>query len=196
MTLIDSITILIVLASAFYGYQRGLVRQATSLAGYLLGIIACNVFGGAATEALVAVNPEAAQWPLASVTTHAVAVITLFLIIVVATRAAGSLIKGVVQALHLGVFDRIGGVALCAFKYFFMLSIILNLWFWIKPSSDEFQKEHIFGNVPFEATLNLVPAVLGADHLPGDSLKVAATLPPTPDNDGVTAPTGDDSSLI
>ena len=171
MTFVDTITVLLFVASVVIGYMRGLVRQATSLLGYILGIIACNMFGDTATDILLTVMPSAAEWPLASVTTHAVAVIVLFLLISLSLRVAGMFLRRVIGMLHLGIVDNIGGSALCLFKYFFIFSILLNLWLMVNPTSDTFTTEHILGNRPFVETINLAPRVLGAETLPGDSLK-------------------------
>ena len=171
MTFVDTITVLLFVASVVIGYMRGLVRQATSLLGYILGIIACNMFGDTATDILLTVMPSAAEWPLASVTTHAVAVIVLFLLISLSVRVAGMFLHSVIGMLHLGIVDNIGGSALCLFKYFFIFSILLNLWLMVNPTSDTFTTEHILGNRPFVETINLAPRVLGAETLPGDSLK-------------------------
>ena len=171
MTFVDTITVLLFVASVVIGYMRGLVRQATSLLGYILGIIACNMFGDTATDILLTVMPSAAEWPLASVTTHAVAVIVLFLLISLSVRVAGMFWRSVIGMLHLGIVDNIGGSALCLFKYFFIFSILLNLWLMVNPTSDTFTTEHILGNRPFVETINLAPRVLGAETLPGDSLK-------------------------
>ena len=171
MTFVDTITVLLFVASVVIGYMRGLVRQATSLLGYILGIIACNMFGDTATDILLTVMPSAAEWPLASVTTHAVAVIVLFLLISLSVRVAGMFLRSIVDMLHLGIIDNIGGAALCLFKYFFIFSILLNLWLMVNPTSDTFTTEHILGNRPFVETINLAPRVLGAETLPGDSLK-------------------------
>ena len=171
MTFVDTITVLLFVASVVIGYMRGLVKQASSLVGYILGIIACNAFGDTATDILLTVMPSAAQWPLASVTTHAVAVIVLFLLISLSVRVAGMFLRSIVDMLHLGIIDNIGGSALCLFKYFFIFSILLNLWLMINPTSDTFTTEHILGNRPFVETINLAPRVLGSESLPGDSLK-------------------------
>ena len=171
MTFVDTITVLLFVASVVIGYMRGLVRQATSLLGYILGIIACNMFGDTATDILLTVMPSAAEWPLASVTTHAVAVIVLFLLISLSVRVAGMFLRSIVDMLHLGIIDNIGGSALCLFKYFFIFSILLNLWLMINRTSDTFTTEHILGNRPFVETINLAPRVLGSESLPGDSLK-------------------------
>lgn len=194
MTFVDTITVLLFIAAVAIGYMRGLVRQVTSLVGYILGIIACNLFGDVATEILVTVMPSAANWPLASVTTHAMAVIVLFLLISLSARVAGIFIKNTFSALHLGIVDRLGGSALCVFKYFFLFSILLNLWFLINPQSDTFTTEHILGNKPFVATVNLAPRVLGQETLPGDSIE--ANIHKTGTNNIEEEESGESNSLI
>ena len=173
MTFVDTITVLLFVASVVIGYMRGLVRQATSLLGYILGIIACNMFGDTATDILLTVMPSAAEWPLASVTTHAVAVIVLFLLISLSVRVASMFLRSIVDMLHLGIIDNIGGSALCLFKYFFIFSILLNLWLMINPTSDTFTTEHILGNRPFVGASSVAPRVLGGGARPGESLKAS-----------------------
>ena len=173
MTFVDTITVLLFVASIAFGYMRGLVKQVTSLIGYVLGIIACNAFGDVATEVLTTVMPSSVHWPLPSITTHAVAVIAMFLLISLSVRVAGIFIKNTIGMLHLGIVDRLGGAALRMFKYFFIFSILLNLWFLINPHSDTFTTEHMLGNKPFVATINLAPRVLGQETMPGDSIEAA-----------------------
>lgn len=175
MTFVDTITILLFVAAVVIGYMRGLVKQVTSLVGYILGIVACNLFGDTATEVLVTVMPSAAKWPLASITTHAVAVIVMFLLISLSARVAGIFIKNTFSMLHIGIIDKLGGSALCIFKYFFIFSILLNLWFLVNPHSDTFTTEHMLSNKPFVATINLAPRVLGQETMPGDSIEAAAS---------------------
>lgn len=198
MTFVDTITIMLFVAAAVMGYMRGLVKQVTSLVGYILGIVACNLFGDTATEVLVTVMPSAANWPLASITTHAVAVIVMFLIISLTARVAGIFIKNTFSMLHIGIIDKLGGSVLCLFKYFFIFSILLNLWFLVNPHSDTFTTEHMLSNKPFVATINLAPRVLGQESMPGDSIEAAASRQDfqSTDFDDDSQGGNDDNSLI
>ena len=170
MTLIDTLIAIIVVAGIVWGYRKGLIGQLASIVSYALGIAACVTMGDKAAEVLLAVNPEAAQWPMSGVTVHAVATLVLFLLVALTVRVIAFFVKSITKAVHLGFFDRLGGSALCVFKWLFVLSIVLNLLLVLNPSNEMFSTRHAINNKPFEATLNLMPAVLGNDTLPADSL--------------------------
>ncbi len=172
MTILDVIMILLFVAGVVMGYMRGMIKQMSTIVGFVLGIVACHVFGDSATELLLEVIPSAANWPLANITTHAMAVIILFVVIWLTVKVLGMFMKNTIELFNLEIVDKIGGAALCVVKYFFVLSILLNLWLLISPKSEVFTTKHILDNEPFELTLNLAPWVLGQDGMPGDSLKV------------------------
>ncbi|MGN0229729.1 MAG: CvpA family protein [Muribaculaceae bacterium] len=178
MTLIDVIMLLLLGVGVVYGYMRGMIKQMSSIMGFVLGIIVCNMMGDSATEVLKEVIPSSAEWPMPSVTTHAMAVIVLFVLVWLSVKVAGMFLKNTIDALHLSILDRIGGSALNVFKYFFGLSILLNLWLLISPKSEIFSTQHALDNKPFEITLNLVPWALGQRDLPSDSIENVATPAP------------------
>ncbi len=173
MTILDVIMILLFVAGAVMGYMRGLIKQMSTIVGFVVGIIACNMFGDKTTEVLIEVVPSAVNWPLAKITTHALAVIILFVVVWLSAKVLGFFMRNTIEMFHLGVVDKVGGAAMCVVKYFFVLSILLNLWLLISPKSEVFTTEHMLGNEPFEMTLNMVPWVLGQDGMPGDSLQIA-----------------------
>ena len=175
MTLIDVIMLLLLGVGVVYGYMRGMIKQMSSIMGFVLGIIVCNMMGDGATEVLKEVIPSSSEWPISSVTTHAVAVIVLFVLVWLSVKVAGMFLKNTIDALHLSILDRIGGSALNVFKYFFGLSILLNLWLLISPNSEVFSTRHALDNKPFEMTLNMVPWALGQRDMPSDSIASDAT---------------------
>ena len=175
--------ILLLAVGVVYGYMRGMIKQMSSILGFVLGIVVCNVMGDSATEVLREAIPS-----LASVTTHAMAVIVLFVLVWLSVKVAGMFLKNTIDALHLSIVDRVGGAALNVLKYFFVLSILLNLWLLISPNSEVFTTQHALENKPFELTLNLVPWALGQRNLPGDSI---AEMP-----QAASAPDGDDAESL
>ena len=183
MTLIDVIMILLLAVGVVYGYMRGMIKQMSSILGFVLGIVVCNVMGDSATEVLREAIPSSAEWPLASITTHAMAVIVLFVLVWLSVKVAGMFLKNTIDALHLSIVDRVGGAALNVLKYFFALSILLNLWLLISPKSEVFTTQHALENKPFELTLNLVPWALGQRNLPGDSITEMPQAAPAPEGD-------------
>ena len=68
MTFVDTIILLIVLGGLAIGYYKGLTRQLASLVSWAAAIVICYVLGDWARDTLLALNPEAANWPMPSVT--------------------------------------------------------------------------------------------------------------------------------
>ena len=161
MTFIDTLITILAVGGALIGWWRGMVPQVVSIAGYVLGIIAANVMGDWGTELLTVVMPESAHWPFAHVTQSIVAHVIIFLLVMLTVRVAGLFIKDVISALNLGLLNRVGGSAICAFKYLLLLSAMLNLWLVISPKSEIFDGEHMMNNKPFEITMQLAPWCLG-----------------------------------
>lgn len=170
MTLIDALIILVLLAGTIAGFLRGIISQVASIVGFALGIFACLTVGSQATELLVTLIPSAASWPLAEFTTAAVAQGTLFMLVMLTCRVIAFSVKGLAHRAKLGLADRLGGSALGAFKNMMVLSLLLNLWFVISPTSSAFTTQGSLGSLPVVATLNLAPSVFGLSVMPGDSL--------------------------
>jgi membrane protein required for colicin V production len=172
MSFVDAIIFLAIIAGAVIGYMRGIIKQISSIAALVLGILVCNIFGGWAAEVLRVVVPSSAKWPAADVTTAAFAEILFFLLVYLSVAVVAMFVKSVVKKLKLGLIDNFGGAALSVLKYLFAVSIILNVWYIISPHSCTFTTRHAFGNVPFAFTLDVAPCVLGSKSLPSDSLKI------------------------
>lgn len=170
MTLIDALIILVLLAGTIAGFLRGIISQVASIVGFALGIFACLSVGSQATELLVTLIPSTASWPLAEFTTAAVAQGTLFMLVMLTCRVIAFSVKGLARRAKLGLADRLGGSALGAFKNMMVLSLLLNLWFVIRPTSSAFTTQGSLGSLPVVATLNLAPSVFGLSVMPGDSL--------------------------
>ena len=170
MTLIDCILLLILLGSLVIGWRKGLVRQTASLVSWAVGIVVCLFFGDEITRLFLAINPDAANWPLASITVKAVALAIFFLLVTLTLRILSYITRKVIKAANLGCIDRVGGAALFLFKWLMVVSILLNLLYAYNPDAETFGIRHALGNKPYEFTLDLMPMVLGSDKMPSDSL--------------------------
>lgn len=170
MTFIDAILLLILLGALVVGWRKGLVRQTASLVSWAVGIAVCLFFGDQITQLFLAINPDAAQWPLASITVKVVALAIFFLFVTLTLRVLSYVTRKLIKAANLGCLDRAGGAVLFLFKWLMVLSIALNLLYAYNPNADTFGTCHALNNKPYEFTLDLMPRVLGADHLPSDSL--------------------------
>ncbi|MBP3738701.1 MAG: CvpA family protein [Muribaculaceae bacterium] len=172
MTFVDALILLIALGALVVGWRKGLIKQLASLVSWVIGIVVCLFLGDEVTRLFLAINPEAAQWPLAGITVKAVALSMLFLVVTLTLRVEAYVTRKVVKMARLGCLDRVGGAALFAFKYLFALSIVLNLYYAYNPDAETFGTRHMLNNKPYEITLDLMPRVLGADVMPSDSLKL------------------------
>ena len=170
MSFVDLIIFIVAIVGLIMGYKRGLIRQAASLAGIVLGIIVCQVFGDTAINIIKAIFPGWEKWPMPEVTPNIIALGLLFLIVLLACRLAGSFFKGIAEKLHLGAIDKIGGCGLGIVRYLLILSIFLNFWLVFKPDSSIFNQQHMLNNKPFEFTLDLMPTILGSDSIPSSSV--------------------------
>lgn len=174
MYFIDIVILLLVIAGAVIGYMKGILSQISSIIGVVLGLIVCNILGGVATDVFMAVVPESAKWPAASVTAGAMAHIVLFILVFLSVMLASNAIRSTFKHLSLGGIDKVGGAALCVFKYLIGLSILLNMWHFIAPKSDTFTTRHAMNNVPFEVVLDIAPFTLGMDEMPSSTLQLPA----------------------
>ena len=179
MSFVDITILLIVVAGAIIGYIKGFVRQISSICGIVLGLIACNMFGGWATDVLRLLVPESAGWPAADVTVKATAHISLFVVVFLSVLLAGTIIRSVFSSLHLGIIDNVCGSVLCVFKYLLCLSIVLNLWYLISPDGDTFKTRHAMNNKPFEVVLDMAPFTFGVDKMPSSTLPGAPKVDKT-----------------
>lgn len=178
MTLIDSILLLILLGALVIGWRKGLVRQMASLVSWVVGIAVCLFFGDEITRIFLALNPDAASWPLASITVKAVSLSLFFLLVTLTLRVVSYVTRKVIRAANLGCLDRVGGAALFLFKWLMAVSIVLNLLYAYNPDAETFGTRHALANKPYEFTLDLMPRVLGADRMPSDSLLLYRSTSP------------------
>ena len=87
--------------------------------------------------------------------------IILFIIGYLSVRIVAHFFKTVVRSLSLGVLDRIAGALFSCFEWMLALSILLNLWLLVKPSTPFLAMSTIGNGHAIEAILSLAHALLG-----------------------------------
>lgn len=130
--------ILVTLGIGLYvGYSRGVIRQLGSLAGMLIGLVACQLFGDAATQltaSIMGVNETiipTREWIAASVIGNVV----LFVVVWWGVSLCGHLLHGLVNAVHLGVVNAFIGSLFMGLQILIVASLLINLWLVKDPSS-------------------------------------------------------------
>lgn len=166
MSTIDTIIVIIIVVGVIRGAYKGVIKQITSLGGLLLGIIACRLFGDWASNMALHLIPELKDLPATDTMASIVGHVLLFVFVYLSATLAGTLMKSLTQSLHLGIFDKILGSVMCALKYLVGLSLILNMWFVVSPSSNIFTSSKLFDGSLFRFVLDLGPWLIDSQFIP------------------------------
>lgn len=178
MTFFDTILLIGVVVATVVGFKRGLVGQVASLASLAIGVAVCVIVGDEAVAFYRSMNPQCREWPHAPFTVPAVVLGSLFLLVSLTVRVIGLLVKNTLRrAKATSLLDRMGGVGLNVFKWLLLLSVLLNFMLMASPRNEMFTTRHALDNKPFEATLNLLPYLLGRDVVPSDSIAPHDSVP-------------------
>lgn len=102
MSSLDIVVLGILAGSTLLGLMRGLVKEVFSLAAWILAFIGARSFGPWLAPLLPGADNPALR--------HAMALVLVFVVILVAAGLAGTLLGGVVRLVGLGAYDRLLGV--------------------------------------------------------------------------------------
>ena len=119
MNILDIIIGIILLLFAFAGLRKGLIIEAFYLASIIIGLYGAMFFSDAMSEwlsELINVAPEYLAL---------IAFILTFIVFMVLIRFVGRIISGLVEAIHLGFIDKIGGFIFGIIKGALLLSILI-----------------------------------------------------------------------
>lgn len=162
VSFIDIIILIVFAGAVFVGIRKGIIAQIGSVAAIVLGILACRLFGDKATEITCALIPELTS---DSATSHYAASVLgnvlLFVLVYLSAKLLASLVKTAAHALMLGILDRVLGVVFCMFKWFLVMSIVLNLWLALFPSSGLVSSSKIGNGLAVRTVLDIAPRVFG-----------------------------------
>ena len=154
MTTLDVIILAVFVGSVAVGFYRGVIVQVGAVAALVFAVVLCRL-GGDSLARFIADGGEV------STLDEVVAKVIVFIVGYLAVRAVASLFKKMTHALSLGGLDRLAGVVFSLFQWMLVLSLLLNLWFVIKPDASLAQMSTLANGHAAEAILGLAPAVLG-----------------------------------
>lgn len=128
METIDIILLVISAVAIVTGAMRGFVRQAGTISGLVLAIVACRLFGS-----------QAAQWLIGSGSEHevllrAVAYTAIFVIVFVGVSLLARLIHSAFAAVSLGWLNRVAGAVFRLGLWMVLTSLVLNIWLTAAPA--------------------------------------------------------------
>lgn len=153
MNAIDYIILGIIILAAIVGAMKGFVNQAGTIAGVILGILACRFFGGAAADFIV--TPGTEHEALYRTLTYAL----VFVAVVVVVKLVAGLFTKVISAMHIRIIDRVAGAVFSAAIWALGMSVALNVYLSAAPADrGEFNKR----DKPWRsAVVGFAPQIMG-----------------------------------
>ena len=161
MSTLDIILIVVVVVAAIYGYYKGFVRQIGALAGIIAGIICCRVFAVDFAAFLNDFFLDATSTKDSSrFLNSVVAQVVLFILGYFGARWVASLLTSLLKTAKLSSVNRATGAVFAVVQWLVLLSLALNLWIAIFPSSTIVTESSSFVD---ERLINLAPDILGSE---------------------------------
>ena len=116
---VDVVCLVLLIMAIFKGLRNGLIIGIFSFLAFIIGLAAALKLSAVAAEYIGSNTNIGHRWiPF-------LAFVAVFLIVVFLVRLGAKALEGVIQIAMLGWLNKIGGVLLYAFIYFFVFSIIV-----------------------------------------------------------------------
>lgn len=121
MNTIDLVFTVLLLWAAYRGYTKGFIVQLATLAALLLGILGAVMFSDFTSELIIKKFDVSGQYlPVISFA-------VTFIAIVIAVHLLAKMLNKLIDAIALGIVNRLLGVTFSVLKIAFIVSIILVL---------------------------------------------------------------------
>lgn len=143
---VDILVLIVFAGSLLYGFKQGAMKQLAGMAGLVLGVIGCRLFGNVA-EGIMPSTPAFAA-PLLSNA-------FVFAVIYMATTVVIGMARKVTKVLHLSLVDKAAGALMAMLKWMVGLSVLLNVYIAVK--GEPFQEPSALT----EATTEFAPWLWG-----------------------------------
>ncbi len=118
MNIIDIIILACLALGAVLGFRDGAIRQLGTLAGIIVAIVLAKSLASSVSSLLGLSGDYAHIWG------YVIVLVVSF----VAVAFLSKLLRNIVSAVGLGIFDRIGGALVSAFKFALFLSLAFSLF--------------------------------------------------------------------
>lgn len=159
---LDTVLLIVVFGSLFWGCYKGVITQAGSLGGVVFGVLLCWLAGPWLARVIDTGGlGDAAAAAVPGYATRALAGLILFVAGFLTVKAVAGFFKSVTHSLSLGFFDRLAGGLFCLLQWLLLLSLLCNLWNLIRPQTDWGALSTLGNGHAIEFVLALAPRMLG-----------------------------------
>lgn len=145
--------IILVVVSGFLGWRSGLLRQVGRLVGIIAGIAVCRIYGPTLVDYFCGTGASVSDTVLYTVLSYVLLFIVVYLVALLLAR----LMRGMLEAVHIGVINRVAGAVFNIMEWMLLLSLFLNLWVSIVPSTS------LVADPVFDRVLWFGPFLLGSN---------------------------------
>ncbi len=161
MTTIDIVMLVVVVATAIYGYYKGILSLMGSLAGVLVGIVFCRLMADGLTSFLneTFLDPETAK-ASSRFLNSVIAQVVLFLAGYFGARLIASLLTKVMKTIKLGAVNKFAGAVFAVVQGLVVLSLFLNVWIAIFPDTELLNSS---SGIATKHLINLAPDIFGSE---------------------------------
>lgn len=156
MSYTDIGILLIFAAALIIGLREGAIKQLGSIAGIILGIMACRVWGADASR----ITAHLLGWEQ-GYASSVVGNLVVFTIAWVAVGLIARVLHVAVNAVLLGPLNRLLGAVVSEIKYFMALSIVLNLIKAVAPGCALLNSSRMLDGRVFDFIISMAPALFG-----------------------------------
>lgn len=140
MSTLEIIVTILLIISAVWGFQRGVIVQIGSLLAIVVAIIICHIFGDAATSMTVALMggeesvTDPAQSSMSMFAAKCIGHISLFLVAWLGVWFVARTLRTMVKAVRLGFLDKICGALFMLLKCGIIISLFINFMRIVSPA--------------------------------------------------------------
>lgn len=124
MSTFEIFLIIFSLIAIVWGAIAGLIAQLGSIAGIVLGVVACRIFGHQAAYWLGSMAESGSSRAVLTVLAYVMVFVTAYF----AAWALARLIRAAAKKMQIGFLDRLCGAIFKLFLFIFCLSLVMNLW--------------------------------------------------------------------
>lgn len=121
MNWFDILIIIVTLYCILSGYRSGFIKQLSSL----VGVVVSAMLSGKIADLIFPYIKNIGQTP--DYITAPMSFVVAFLIILIAFFILGRMLETIVKTLKMGILNKLCGSAFCLIKWFFLISIIINV---------------------------------------------------------------------